>query len=128
MLQKRDICKEKSEIYFTQFIKVHSKQALDLTAKGRTIKLAEENIRRISSWPWGGWKFLKHNRRKYKQIKTPSKLKTSCSHTVKRMQTTDRNKISLGHISHQRLVYTAHTRLQQTSKETITLRKEKRLE
>lgn len=44
------------------------------------------------------------------------------------MQTTDRNKISLGHISNQRLVYIAHTGLQQTSKETITLRKEKRLE
>ena len=44
MLQKqRDICKEKSEIYFTEFIKIHSKQALDLTANGRTIKLAEEN-------------------------------------------------------------------------------------
>jgi len=44
------------------------------------------------------------------------------------MQTTDRNKISVGHISNQRLVYTTHTGLQQTSKKTTSFRKEKTFE
>ena len=75
MLQKQqDICKEKSEIYFTQFIKIHSKQALDLTANGRTIKLAEENIRRVSSWPWGGLSTTEENTDKLDSIKIKNVL------------------------------------------------------